>query len=144
VFKERGIVMKVKAFIERGNDGSYGVYVDLEDNRLNYGIIGEGKTVTEAIDDFRNSYKEMKELYISENKSFEEAEFEFKYDTASFLAYYSNVLSLAGLGRLTGIAQGQLSHYVTGRRKPSPKTTKKIEDSLHKLGADMLQLELTN
>jgi predicted RNase H-like HicB family nuclease len=136
--------MKVKAFIERGNDGSYGVYVDLEDTTLNYGIIGDGKTVTEAIDDFHNSYKEMKDSYASENKYFEEAEFEFKYDTASFLAYYSKILSLAGLGRLTGIAQGQLSHYVTGRRKPSPKTTKKIEDSLHKFGADMLQLELTN
>lgn len=134
--------MKVKASIERGNDGSYGVYVDLKDNTLNYGIIGEGKTVPEAIDDFRNSYKEMKDLYTSENKHFEEAEFEFKYDTASFLAYYSNVLSLAGLGRLTGIAQGQLSHYITGRRKPSPKTARKIEDSLHKFGAEMVQLQL--
>ncbi|GHT02204.1 hypothetical protein FACS189440_09740 [Bacteroidia bacterium] len=27
---------KVKAFIERGNDGTYGVYVDLEDNSFNY------------------------------------------------------------------------------------------------------------
>jgi len=60
--------MKIKAFIERGNDGSYGVYVDLEDNTLNYGIIGDGKTINEAIDDFNNSYKEMKELCISENK----------------------------------------------------------------------------
>jgi len=69
--------MKIKAFIERGNDGSYGVYVDLEDNTLNYGIVGDGKTINEAIDDFYNSYKEMKELYISEKKHFEEAEFEY-------------------------------------------------------------------
>lgn len=136
--------MKVKVFIERGNDGSYGAYIDLEDNRLNYGIIGDGKTASEAIDDFHNSYNEMKELYASENRHFEEAEFEFKYDTASFLAYYSNVLSLAGLGRLTGIAQGQLSHYVTGRRKPSPKTVQKIEKSLHKFAAEIAQVQLTN
>jgi hypothetical protein len=134
--------MKVKAFIERGNDGSYGVYIDLKDNRLNYGIIGDGKTANEAIEDFHHSYKEMKELYASENKYFEEAEFEFKYDTASFLSYYSNVLSLAGLGRLTGIAQGQLSHYVTGRRKPSPKTVRKIEKSLHDFAAEIAQVEL--
>ena len=136
--------MKVKVFIERGNDGSYGAYIDLEDNRLNYGIIGDGKTASEAIDDFHNSYNEMKELYASENRHFEEAVFEFKYDTASFLAYYSNVLSLAGLGRLTGIAQGQLSHYVTGRRKPSPKTVQKIEKSLHKFAAEIAQVQLTN
>lgn len=134
--------MKVKAFIERGNDGSYGVYVDLEDKTLNYGIIGDGKTVKEAIDDFYNSYNEMLELYKSENKYFKEANFEFKYDTASFLAYYSNVLSLAGLGRLTGIAQGQLSHYVTGRRKPSQKTVQKIEKSLHKFADEISQVQL--
>ena len=134
--------MKVKAFIERGNYGSYGVYVDLEDKTLNYGIIGDGKTVKEAIDDFCNSYNEMLELYKSENKYFKEANFEFKYDTASFLAYYSNVLSLAGLGRLTGIAQGQLSHYVTGRRKPSQKTVQKIEKSLHKFAEEISQVQL--
>jgi len=134
--------MKVKAFIERGNDGSFGVYVDLENNTLNYGIIGEGKTIKEAVDDFHNSYKEMKELYLSESKHFEEAEFEFKYDTASFLTYYSNVLSLAGLGRLTGINQGQLSHYVTGRRKPSQKTVQKIEKSLHDFAAEIGQVQL--
>jgi len=134
--------MKVKALIERGNDGSYGVYVDLEDKTLNYGIIGDGKTVKEAIDDFNNSYKEMHELYKSENKYFKETEFVFKYDTASFLAYYSNILSLAGLGRLTGIAQGQLSHYVTGRRKPSQKTVLKIEKSLHKFAEEISQVQL--
>ena len=142
VKKKGDIVMKVKAIIERGSDGSYGVYVDLEDNRLNYGIIGDGKTINEAIDDFHNSYKEMKELHTSENKHFEDAEFEFKYDTASFLAYYSNILSLAGLGRLTGIAQGQLSHYVTGRRKPSPKTVQKIEKSLHEFAAEIAKVQL--
>lgn len=120
--------MKIKAFIERGNDGSYGVYVDLEDKNLNYGIIGEGKTSKEAIDDFYYSYNEMKELYNQGKKHFVEAEFEFIYDTASFLAYYSKILSLAGLGRLTGIAQGQLSHYVTGKRKPSPKRSAKLKN----------------
>ena len=36
---------KVKAFIERVADGTYSVYIDLEDDTLNYGIIGEGDTV---------------------------------------------------------------------------------------------------
>jgi transcriptional regulator with XRE-family HTH domain len=51
------------------------------------------------------------------------------------------VLSLAGLGRLTGVAQGQLSHYVTGRRKPSPKTVKKIEKSLHEFADEIKQIQ---
>jgi len=71
---------KVTAFIEFGNDGTYGVYVDLEDDTLNYGIHGDGKTVQEAIDDFNAGYLEMKELFEEEHKPFVEAEFEFKYD----------------------------------------------------------------
>ena len=138
------IAMKVKAFIERGNDGSYGAYIDLEDNRLNYGIHGNGKTTNAAIEDFNSAYEAMKNYHQQIGKAFVEAEFEFKYDTASFLAYYSNVLSLAGLGRLTGIAQGQLSHYVTGRRKPSPKTVQKIEKSLHEFAAEIAQVQLTD
>jgi hypothetical protein len=134
--------MKVKAFIERGDDGSYGVYVDLEDKILNYGIIGEGNSCREAIEDFYQAYHEMKELYIKEKKHFIEAEFEFRFDVASFLSYYSNILSLAGLGRLTGIAQGQLSHYITGRRKPSPRTVEKIEKSLHKFANEISQVHL--
>ena len=47
---------KVKAFIERANDGSYSVYIDLDDNTLNYGIHGEGETVEEALTDFKASY----------------------------------------------------------------------------------------
>ena len=35
----------------------------------------------------------MRDLYASENRHFEEAEFEFNYNIASFLAYYSIVLA---------------------------------------------------
>ena len=133
--------MKVKAVVERGNDGTYGIYIDLEENRLSYGIIGEGKTVDEAIYDFRNSYDEMKQYYKEINKPFQEAEFSFVYDTASFLKYYSAYFSIAGLSRLTGIHQGQLSHYLTGHRSPSKKTVEKIESSLHKFGKEISLVE---
>ncbi len=132
---------KVKAFIERGNDGTYGVYVDLEDNTLNYGIHGDGKTVDEAIEDFNTSYDDMKSYLTQKGKKFVEAEFDFVYDIASFLAYYGNILSLAGMERLTGVNQGQLSHYVTGRRKPSKRTVEKIEKKLQAFGKELNQVQ---
>ncbi|MFH6961358.1 hypothetical protein ACHRVK_02080 [Flavobacterium plurextorum] len=73
--------MKAKVFIERGTDGSYGAYVS-SDN-IPFGIVGDGKTVEEAKEDFLNSYQEMKEYYKEENKSFIECEFEFSYGIAS-------------------------------------------------------------
>ena len=123
--------MKVKAFVERGSDGTFGVYIDYDDDTLNYGIHGNGSTVDEAIEDFKASYLEMKEVYKDEGMLFIEAEFEFHYDTASFLGYYTNYFSLAGLSRLTGIHQGQLSHYVNGTRNPSKQTIQKIDTSIH-------------
>lgn len=134
---------KIKAFIERGSDGTYGVYIDLAEKKLTHGIIGEGQTVDEAVSDFRISYREMRELYKDEKKRFEEVEFVFVYDVASFLRYYSNILSLAGLERITGINQGQLSHYLNGVKNPRPETVKKIEDGIHRFANDLSQVRLT-
>jgi predicted RNase H-like HicB family nuclease len=131
--------MKIKVIIERGTDGTYGAYMD--DNSLTFGLLGDGKTVKEAIDDFYNSAEEMKEYYKGEGKEFPDIEFEFVYDLSSFLQYYSKILSLAGLERLTGVNQGQLSHYITGRRKPGRKTTEKIEKALHQFGNEISQVE---
>jgi hypothetical protein len=132
---------KVKAFIERGSDGAYGVYVDLEDDTLNYGIIGDGNTVDEAIADFRGCYEDMKKSFEKDRQYFQEAEFEFHYDTASFLDYYTNYFSLAGLSRLTGIHQGQLSHYVNGTRNPSKQTIQKIDNSIHQFAKNLSRVK---
>ncbi len=132
---------KVKAFIERGNDGTYGVYIDLEDETLNYGIHGDGATVKEAIEDFKICYEEMKAIYKKDKREFVEAEFSYHYDTASFLAYYSQFMSLAGMQRITGINQGQLSHYLNGHRKPTKKTAEKIQEKIHHFAEELHQVQ---
>lgn len=129
--------IKVKALIEQGNDGSYGVYIDLDENRLNYSIIGEGVTAEEAMEDFMGGYEDMRQLFADENKPFQEVEFEFSYDVSSFLSHYSKVLSLSGLSRLTGVNQRQLGHYVQGRKRPLPTTVRKIETSLHNFSHEL-------
>lgn len=132
--------MKANVIIERGLDGTYDAYFENSD-QFSFGLLGQGKTVNEAMDDFMNSKDEMKEYYQEVGKTFpEDLELVFKYDVASFLAYYSKVLSLSGLERLTGVNQGQLSHYVTGKRKPSQKTIEKIEHSLHTFGQEISQI----
>lgn len=131
---------KIKAFIERGTDGTYGIYIDLNEKNLSYGIIGDGKTVQEAISDFHNSYEEMKLYYAEIGKNFTEVNFEFQYDVASFLQYYSRRFTLAGLEKITGISQGQLSHYLNGYRKPSKRTTEKIEKKIHEFANDLSQV----
>lgn len=131
--------MKVIVIIEQNTDGKYFAYMD--NDSLEFAINGFGDTVEDAKSDILLAYGEMKELIKAEGKPIPELEFEYKFDVASFLEHYSKVLSLAGLERLTGVAQGQLSHYVTGRRKPSHKTVEKIEKSLHNFAAEISQVQ---
>jgi hypothetical protein len=134
--------MKVKALIEKGKDGSFGIYIDLDENRLNYGIIGDGKTVDEAIEDFYGCYADMKKSFEGDNQAFQEVEFEFEYDVASFLNYYASKLTKSGLEEITGINQKQLGHYSSGLKRPKPETVKKIQTALHDFGKELSQVQL--
>ncbi len=104
---------------------------------MDYGLFGEGKTVEEAIDDFNKSYAGMREYYGSVNKAFEEIQYEFFYDTASFLQEFVKAFSLAGLERITGVNQTQLGHYLHGRRKPNRKTINKIQEGVQKFAHEL-------
>lgn len=130
--------MKAEVIIERGADGTYSAYIG-SDN-VPFGLIGDGRTVQETMDDFLNSADEMKEYYREQGKAFPEIEWKFKYDVASFLQYYAFAFTLAGLERITGVSQGQLSHYINGVRKPSPKTVQKIESRLHGFAKEISQV----
>lgn len=126
---------KVKAIIERAGDGSYSVYMDADD--ISYLITGTGKNAEEAINSFKINYDDMKRYYAEEGKEFEEVEFVYEYDMASFLSYYCKAFSLAGLSRITGVNQGQLSHYVTGHRAPSERTKLKIQNSIQEFAKEL-------
>ena len=71
---------KVIAIIEKGEDGTYGVYSPELENV----IIGGGDNVAEAKEDFENSYNEMVECYVDEKRSVPEElkdiEFVYQYD----------------------------------------------------------------
>lgn len=126
----------VNATIERGINGTYDVNLDYYED-LTFGLLGQGSTVEEAKADFYNSYKEMGELYAEQGKDIDKLDFVFNYDTPSFLQYYANVFSLAGLSRITGINQGQLSHYLTGHRNPSVRTVHKIQERIHSFANEL-------
>ena len=120
--------------IEQGSIG-YSVYI--EDDTLEYGLIGEGVTVKEAVEDFYLCYEDMKNCYQKVNKPFEEVEFDFYFDIASFLQKYAFAFTLAGLERITGVNQKQLGHYINGVRKPSKRTVLKIEEGLKKFSSEL-------
>lgn len=124
----------VKVFIEKSE---YGFSAYMDDTPLDYSCLGEGKTVDETIRDFQAAYDGMRAHYANNGLPFEEIEYEFYYDTASFLNEYSKSFSLAGLETITGVSQAQLGHYLHGRRKPSRKTIARIQEGVERFAKSL-------
>ena len=132
--------MKTIIIIEKGADGTFDARI--ENDNLDYMVLGQGNTVKEAMDDFHLAYQEMKEFYIKQGKKFKEISvFEFKYDLPSFLQHYSTIFTFAALERMTGVNQTQLSQYVQGYRNPSKQTAKKIEIALHNFASELKEVQ---
>lgn len=107
------------------------------------GIYGAGNTIEEC----KQNLLEGLRLFISSAKDLPEIlkgefEIEYHFDVQSILRYYADVFTKPALERLTGINQKQLHHYATGLKKPRPEQRKKIETALHKLGTELLTIQL--
>lgn len=128
----------VIAIIETGADHRFSIYS--KDNTLPYGVIGTGDTIASAKEDFMLAYEEIKDYFREYGKKFVDVEFSFRYDIPSFLQEFAYAFTLSGLERITGINQKQLGHYVSGYRKPSPKTIRKMEEGIHKFSEQLSRI----
>lgn len=126
---------KTVVVIERNSDGSF---TAIPHHAHKIGFIGMGKTVAETIDDLQNSYNEAKQML----PSLPEMEFEFQFDTASFLQYINGKLNLADLQTITGINRHQLSHYATGKSRPTAKTVERIQEGILRFSQELSQIRL--
>ena len=128
---------KVKAIIGRVNEGTYVYSVVMDADEVPFGLNGTGRTVEEAKRDMLEAYTEIKEIMAQKGESYEELSFEYVYDIPSFLSYYAYVLSLAGLERISGINQRQLSHYINGTSRPRRSTIERFEKSIKAFAEDL-------
>jgi predicted RNase H-like HicB family nuclease len=65
----------------------------------------------------------------------------YAYDVETFLSFYDNVFTRRAISLLTGINESLLSQYASGLKKPRRLQTKKIEESLHRLGQELLEVQ---
>ena len=133
--------MKTTALIEKGKDGTYGVFTP----DINSTIIGEGNTAEEAKADFENSIKEVFAAYKEHGDELPEElkgiEFEYKYDLASFFNYY-NWINATQFAKIAGINASLMRQYKAGVAYVSEAQTKKIETALHRLGNELTAVKL--
>ncbi|MEZ5072401.1 MAG: hypothetical protein R2751_15915 [Bacteroidales bacterium] len=69
-------------------------------------------------------------------------ELTYKVDVVSLFEWFSGILTKSGISRLTGMNQSLVSQYATGIKKPSAKQNKKIEQALHNLRQELLEIQL--
>jgi predicted RNase H-like HicB family nuclease len=129
----------VKVIIEKTKD-MYSAYAENVP-----GIYGGGDTVEEAKKSILDAIRLLKEhndnRYIPAILK-QKYTIVFKYDAESFLKHYKGIFTNSALERITGINQKQFQHYASGLKKPRPTQAKKIELALHKLGSELLAIEL--
>ena len=125
----------IKVIIERNDNGNFQAVPQMNESIAFFGM---GKTVAEAMDDLHNSYLEAKSL----ETSLPDMNFEFEYDTASFLQMFKGRMNLADLQSITGINRKQLNRYVTGYRKPSQKTVQRIQEGIRKYADELRSITL--
>ena len=114
----------IETTISRAKDGFYNIHCN------NEMFSGGGNSTEEAKNDMLVQMEFFKKTAIEEGFSYpkfldEEFEIVFKFDVESLLQYYSGILSLSGMEKITGIHQKQLWSYLHGNSKPrKPQITK--------------------
>jgi predicted RNase H-like HicB family nuclease len=134
-------MVTLKAIIETA-ENNYSAFIEGVD-----GIVATGSTIEEiktnlidALDVFVETSREMG-LEVPE-KMKGDYEIRFSMDVKSLLTYYAGIFTKAGLERLTGINQKQLWHYAKGKSVPRRAQVERIENALHRLGAELLSVSL--
>lgn len=127
--------------IEKQKDGSYIAYnTDCE----GLSLIGTGGTVAEAKDDFFTSMQETaeacREAGLPLPTGLEEAPV-FRFDVASLFEYYS-MINVSALARYLGINEALMRQYRSGGTYISEAQLKRIEDGIHVLGKEFMNLRL--
>lgn len=129
--------MKTIALIERGKDGSFGIYAPNIDCAT-WG--GNGATIEEAKKDFIAAYNELVEYYNATPsdpmpEELKDLEFDYQYDTASALNEFS-FLNLTAFSKIIGINPNLLRRYKQGEYI-SHTQAQRIQNGINQLGQKM-------
>jgi predicted RNase H-like HicB family nuclease len=128
---------KIKAIIEKGNDGLYSIYLpDV------MGMYGTGETEAEAKEALLEAVESARE-YVEETGKWgdyvvfkSDFEFDYRYDLSGFFKSYSFFDVSALAGRL-GLNASLLRRYKSGISKAETKQKEKIEQGIHNIAIEL-------
>lgn len=134
--------MKTTAVVEMWDDKTISIYVpDFKGFNLN----GQGKTVEDAKRSLLDAVEDYKQMFVLQGKEIPDElaniEFEYKYDIASFFDYFK-FLSVTSFAKYAGINPSLMRQYKQRIAFASESQKAKIEQAIHRAGADMMAAHL--
>ena len=127
--------MKTIASIERGKDGSVGIYTP----NLQSTLSGNGSTLEAAKQDFSEAYNEALEVYTQLGEDIPEElkdlEFEYHYDLGSFYEAHP-YLNVSQVARYIGINDTLMRQYRRGQYISETQIAR-IQDGIHSIGREL-------
>jgi predicted RNase H-like HicB family nuclease len=130
----------MRSIVEKTSTG-YSAFIEEMD-----GVVATGKTINDVKSELEkallmhiNGLKEDGELpeYL-ENP--ENLELTYKIDVETFFIWFEGVLTKSGVSRIAGINQSLVNQYALGIKTPGEKQLKKIEESIHLFGRDLMAI----
>ena len=131
---------KITAIIEKGSDGMYSVRSGQHFGNNYFGGFGENAAV--AKEDFLESVKESLEFAREDGVEVpEDYQVTFHYDLPSFFEDF-DFINASRFAHCAGINESKMRQYKSGTAFPGEKTTRKILDAIHRIGAELSSVSL--
>lgn len=131
--------MKITGIIEKASDGTYSVRSDQHFGNSYFG--GFGTTVADAKEDFMESIKEAKAEAATAGIVTDEYSVSFKYDLPSFFNDF-DFINASKFAQYVGLNESKMRQYKSGVAYPGERTTEKILNAIHRIGAELSSVSL--
>ncbi|MEP6737742.1 MAG: hypothetical protein ABJA70_19620 [Chryseolinea sp.] len=123
---------KIKVKVEKTKTG-FSAYAE------KYAAFTTGKTVEEL----QTNMVESLNLLFHEERVVTKSDLSFQMELTSVFEVYE-VINMKALSTRVGMNYSLLSQYASGKKKPSPKQSAKIVNSIHEIGRELSELNLVS
>ena len=128
---------QIEATVELTKEG-FGGYIEIEDSL----IIANGDTIEELKEDFKSALglyiEELEEQSIDTSK-YQDIEIIISLDVRALFEMLKPI-NVSGFAAYSGINRSLMGQYLTGKKKPSEKQSRKILENVHKLGEQLASI----
>ena len=135
--------MKVKALIEKTDNGYYSITSDEQIG--NYCLGGYGDSLTDAKADFMSVVKEAQDAYVAANgelpDKYKDISVSYQYDLQSFFDCF-DWINITKFAQVAGVNESKLRLYKVGKAFAGERTRAKLQEAVKRMGAELAAVSL--